>query len=160
MKKIGIGVILGFILVSILFYRFYVAIHAERWAAEQEAAVKAIRQSDLLKVNKVYPFVGEQSYMVVSGNDEDGRDLMVWIGDDGLHSEYMDDNVSASELKSRILQQHPEKRIVRIQPGKLGREYVWEVFYLKKENKGDRYYYDFYRLSDGSLVETYTLSRR
>ncbi len=43
-------------------------------------------------------------------------------------------------------------------PGKLGNEYVWEVFYKKKENSGTRYFYDYYKFKDGHYMDTYRLS--
>ena len=57
-----------------------------------------------------------------------------------------------------MLKKGAEIEIERVMPGKLGNDYVWEVFYKKKENSGTRYFYDYYKFKDGLYMDTYRLS--
>lgn len=153
--SIGIGV-LG--LLALFGYRFYDTIQAPHWAALANAKQQATERLELREVRSVERFIGDQPYSVVFGTDANGEDVIVWIWADGSHAERQDAGLSREEVQSLAASENPAKRFLRLTPGKLGEEYVWEVYYSLDTPDGPRKFYDFYRFSDGTKLETYRLT--
>lgn len=145
--------------VAIFGNRFYNTVQTPYWTALASAEAKALEALDLNSIVAVERFVGDRPYSVVFatyGNPEE--EVVVWLWDDQHHMERQEDGVTQEAVKEMTLAENPEKRLLRIVPGKLNGEYVWEVFYELTDNGRPRKYYDYYRFADGRKLESYRLS--
>ncbi len=160
MKKWIIYSVLGVIIICSGLYMFYAAIQQDRWEEEQAAIVKARNESSLQAVKKVDKFVGQKTYMVIYGTNADDEDIIVWVGEENeVHESLASSGANENELKSLMMSRYDEPNILRMTPGKLDQVWVWEVFYTLEKDGEARYYYDFYRFSNGEYLRTYRLSR-
>lgn len=158
--KIGLAVAAGLALLLWLAYRFFVSIHAEEWRKEADAVRLALEQTPLTKAERVQPFNFDVPYHIVEGIDEAGRAMLVWVGATGIHAEYADSGITAEEARQKTMERAGDADVLRVKPGKMGDTLVWEVFYRRPENGGNRYYYDYYEFKTGEPVDTWTLSAR
>lgn len=163
---------LMFMVISIVHH----ALHGDLWDEEELAIRAAYAQSDIKQVNEVQPFNFEGSYMIVFGEDEVGEQMIVWVAmssDESLEAETIEDTTHmtapqvvhqayASEgynrnlLRLKMRETLPEVDVIKMTPGKYNDEWVWEVLY-RKAPKEKRTYYDYYRFSDGALLQTLTM---
>ncbi|HEY0827631.1 MAG TPA: hypothetical protein VGE40_06020, partial [Bacilli bacterium] len=67
--------------------------------------------------------------------------------------------ISKQQVEVKVLRQEPKADLIRIVPGTLNNDYVWEAFYKKLEKDGTRYYYTYYKFTDGQHIDTYKLSK-
>ncbi|HZG85284.1 hypothetical protein [Paenibacillus sp.] len=165
-RKLGLRTILaaGLLLaVGALFgSRFYGTVQEPYWDVVERAESRAMEELQFAAVTSVERFVGDQPITVVTGVYGEGEErtpVIAWLwGEDGAHVERLDAGVAREELKARVLRERPEARLLRIAPGKLGEEYVWEVYYEVQEDEASRKYYEYYRFRDGAKLETYRLA--
>jgi uncharacterized protein YpmB len=156
--KFIVSAVFGTALILTLIIFFYNTLQASTWSEQTQAVQIAYEKTILAKASKVETFAGEQPYDIIYGEDKLGQKLIVWVGPAGTHTEYEADGISRDEVNQKVLRNDPTVQIVRTMPGKLFDDYVWEVFYKKPEEGRERYYYDFYLFTDGSLLDTYQLS--
>lgn len=150
---------LGIILVLLLIHFFYQSIQSSQSKELTDAVRQAKAQSALVTSDLVETYIGEKVYWVVSGQDKDGKNMIVWVSKDEVHAEFAGDGISRTALKQKILQFDPQARIIRITPGRLKEDYVWEVYYQKQGESGKRHFYGYYNFADGALIDTYRLSK-
>lgn len=158
MKKsiwITVGIVVFFVILIMWFYYTAKDGFAE---AENEAIEWALELTTLSEVGHVEFFAGETSYTVVFGNNSDGEQLVVWVGDEIIHEEKASDGVSKSTIRQQVIERQGPVSFVRTTPGRLGELWVWEVFYKKQESDGTRHYYDYYNFTNGDWLDTYRLS--
>ncbi|WJH34171.1 DUF5590 domain-containing protein [Paenibacillus sp. CC-CFT747] len=146
------------LLLGIAGYRFYTIIQTDTWKEEDTAIQKAKEKAGLVTTDKVEPFVGDRPYMIVSGDNAEGKKLIVWVSETEVHSELADNGMAREAARQKVLQAKPEAEIMRITPGKLENTYCWQVFYKAEKDGKKRLYYDYYQFKDGSLLDTWTLS--
>jgi uncharacterized protein YpmB len=159
MKKRFVFVVLFVAATSvILLSRFYIGIQDKHWKEEAAAVKIAYEKSVLVKADQVRPFYGDKPYQVITGQDKLGQKVIVWVADDEVHAEMAADGVNSDRIKEAVLKKAPDASILRIMPGKKGGQLVWEAFYKRKEDAGERYYYDYYAFKDGAPIDTYKLS--
>lgn len=149
------------IVVTLFFFLqfFYRHVQAGAWS-EQDAAVRtAYEQTILASAERVEPFVGDKPYEIVFGADKLGQPVIVWVGEGDVHTEYVADGTSKEAIEHKLRELNPQATLMRLVPGKLLDEYAWEAFFKQKEDDGvTRYYYKYFRFSDGELLDTYYLS--
>ena len=102
-------------------------------------------------------FAGESAYVVVFGDSIEEEPILVWVGEDELHEEKAADGVNKSDIRNMFKERHGTVEVLRITPGKLGDVYVWEAYFKKMEEKGQRRYYEYYQFSTGEWLDTYQL---
>jgi uncharacterized protein YpmB len=149
---------LGLVMLILLLVRFYYGVQHEHWQEEADAARTATAKADLTKVDSVQTFNGESDYRVVTGTDASGEKVIVWITGDEAHVEKASAGIAPEQAKAELLKRSPGATLLRAVPGKLRDDYVWELFYKKAEPEGERYYYDYVKFADGSLIDTWRLS--
>jgi uncharacterized protein YpmB len=141
-----------------LLCRFYYGVQHAHWQ-ERNAARAAAAQAGLVRIDDVQWFNGEADYRIVTGSDAQGEKLIVWLGPDGTHIEKASAGIDAAKARADLLKRAPDAEVLRIVPGKLHGEYVWELFYRRPEaSGGERYYYDYVKFADGAYIDTYRLS--
>lgn len=135
----------------------YQSIMNSEWKARNQALHWAYELTDLRQSEQVEFFAFAESYIVVSGKDEEGRDMIVWVGDEIIHQEYTDNGIGRNNIRIAVNEANPNNQIIRITPGKYKNDWAWEVHYEREEAGGVRQYYDFYRFTDGELLNTLTM---
>jgi uncharacterized protein YpmB len=158
MKK-WIWSIVGLVICLLVFLSWlYFSAKGEFDAAERKAIKWTLQLTSMTEVDHVEFFAGATNYTIVFGDNSDGDKLVVWVSDEQIHEEKASDGVARSTIRKQVVDRQGAVSFVHITPGKLGEQWVWEVFYKKKENDGTRHYYDYYTFADGEWLDTYTLS--
>lgn len=104
-------------------------------------------------------YVGDRDYHIVTGVTQYGTETLVWINDSGHRELAAASGRSRSDIYE-LAAKDASRTIVRVSPAVWNGEYAWEVFYSKEDDSGKRFFYDFYKFSNGELLETYKLSKR
>lgn len=163
---------LGITVVLLLLFglsQFYAYIMKDQWNERSEAKELARARAGLTEVTKAQKSVWNENeiYWVLTGKNEAGTDLMVWVrftlegkpagGDNDLYAEELSNGTSEEKMRGIIAAQLPDITIERLLPGVYNGEYAWQLFY----KKDGRFYYSFYRFKDGSAIgEGYSLPNR
>lgn len=150
----------SFALLLLLAGWFYWAIQEPFWLERKEARDIILQQSSMVKIHQIHPFIEEETHYAATGEDEEGRLMVVWLSDGNIDEAYLEDHVPPTIIRQRLLNEHPEAEIIRIVPGLFEKERAWEVFYKVPEEEGHRYCYAYYRFEDGEKLDTYRLSVR
>lgn len=152
---LGIFIILT---LSVVLSRFYLNVQNEHWEAKRQAVETAYEKSILAKATNVDFFYGDEPVQIVYGEDKLGQGVIVWVSDKDIHTEMTAEAFTEIQVREAVIKKNAEVEIERVIPGKLGSDFVWEVFYKKSENNRTRYFYDYYKFKDGQYMDTYRLS--
>lgn len=154
---LGVGIFL-LLLVGVVF--FYGFVMKDQWKERDAAAEVAKARAGLTQVQRAQKSVWDENsiYWVLTGKNDAGTELMVWVrfttegkvaeGDNTVFSEEVSKGTSEEKIRSIIAAQLPDITIERLLPGVYNGEYAWQLFYKQE----DRYYYQFYRFSDGNPI--------
>ncbi|WP_379129302.1 DUF5590 domain-containing protein [Paenibacillus sp. sgz500958] len=172
MRKRRKWILLGFGVALLLLFvlsRFYAFIMDDQWEEQSLAMKAAYSLTDLTEVDKVQKSVWDENsiFWVLTGKDKAGTGMMVWVrftvdgkvaeGNGAVYGMPVSSGTSEKKIRSIIAQDLPGISIERLLPGAYNGEYAWQLFY----KKGGRYYYRFYRFSDGtSIGDGYKLPNR
>jgi uncharacterized protein YpmB len=157
-KKLIGGAVLAVFALLLGLYIFADSIIAKEWDDKREAVRRAYKESMLVKADRVEPFVGAEPYIIVFGQDKLGKKMIVWVSETSIHSEYEADGITADGVTEKVKASAPDTKIMRITPGTLEEDYVWEVYYQRKQEDGKTgSFYEYYRFSDGTYLDTYRL---
>ena len=163
---------LGISLVLLLLFglsQFYAYIMKDQWNERSAAKEIARARAGLTEVSKAQKSVWDENsiYWVLTGKNDAGTKMMVWVqftkegkpaeGENNLYAEELGKGTSESQIRDIIAAQLPGITIKRLLPGVYNGEYAWQLFY----KQDGRYYYSFYRFTDGSAIgEGYSLPNR
>jgi uncharacterized protein YpmB len=172
LKKRRKWILLGSALILLLLFglnQFYAYIMKDQWDQRSAAKDVARTRAGLTEVSKAQKSVWDENsvYWVLTGKNGAGTDIMVWVrftvdgkvaeGDNAVYGEELSKGTSEQKIRAIITAQLPGITIERLLPGVYNGEYAWQLFY----EQGDRYYYRFYRFSDGTAIgEGYSLPNR
>jgi uncharacterized protein YpmB len=158
-RNIVIGI---FILATLLFVfnRFYLSVQNKYWNDTTAAVELAYEKSIMTKATKVESFHGDESFHIIFGEDKIGQQLIAWVSEqEEVHTEMVDEAYKEAQLREDMKAKEPDAELLRVLPGKMGDQLVWEVFYKKQEAaSGERYYYDYYQFNTGTYIDTWRLS--
>lgn len=158
-KRFFLIFVTALLLIIIFLTLFYRDVQKDHFADMNRAAQLAREQMKLTTVTRVEPAFGDGAYHIVFGVNEEEVPLVIWVSDQDLHAEPALDAFTENQVREAVLGKEPNAQIQRILPNKIEGEYVWEAFYKKKTETGEtKYFYDFYRFSDGAYIDTYRLS--
>lgn len=138
-------------------FLFLNTITSGNWQEERDAVKAAFADTMLAKADKVEPFVGHEPYMIVFGEDKIGHKMIVWVSQDERHAAYESEGISKEAVTAKVTAADSANKVIRATPGKLDAEYVWEVYYERAQEDGVHRFYDYYRFSDGALLDTLRL---
>lgn len=159
MKKSYIwGAVITLIVLIIGTFRFIDNVAADEWDEKRKAVDTAYRQTMMAKADKVEPFVGDQPYIIVFGEDKIGKKMIAWVSESDVHGEYASQGVSEQDVREKLAKSDPGADIIRVTPCKYGNAYCWEAYYKLSKNGKDSHYYRYYRFSDGEPLDTYNLN--
>lgn len=148
------------LLLVILIVWYYFRIQDPLWEERKEFRAKALKETDLVTVLSVDRFVTDETGVVVTGKKEDGNVMYVYFGDDETKTLDATDAITSEDAVQKVKEKHAQAIILRTMPGMWNEEWVWEVFYKVRTDKGMRHFYDYYRMTDGKWLETYRLAVR
>ncbi|GIP32433.1 DUF5590 domain-containing protein [Paenibacillus sp. J2TS4] len=157
-KRIVWGSIAAVILILFIAFRFYQAIQADLKQDKEHAVAVALQETRMEQVNRVEPFIGDKPYMVVYGLSDREEEMIVWVNEDEVLTKFGREGVDLETVRDKTAAKNPQLQILRVSAGKLQDVLVWEVFYKQKEEEGERHYYDYYRFTDGELLDTYRMT--
>lgn len=158
MKKIAAAVAAALVLLLVGAGFYYRAIQKDHYAQLEEARRAALEQTDMAVIEDMWRFAGDDVCYVAYGTDAEDRALYVWIRAGEAAAFPADSGIGGDEAAERTKQAAGDADILRVVPGMLDGEPVWEVFYEREEESGVRRYYDYYRFRDGTLVDTLRLN--
>jgi uncharacterized protein YpmB len=140
--------------------RFFNTVQEDEWKIQRSAVQTAYEKTILTKADKVESYVGDQPYTVIHGEDKIGQQMIVWVGKDNIYTQMAKDGITSDQAKQLVLERQPAAVVLRLMPGVLNGNLVWEAFYKiePEEAKSGRYYYDYYSFKDGTHIDTYRLS--
>lgn len=150
---IAIAVIAATIIVNLVYH----SIMDERWDEEWNIKNHVLANSELVDINDVHKFVWDGITWVVQGKDANGEQLIAWVTDDKVDVIRAADVWNETDVAAQFATDRPNAKLLRQQLGKINGTYAWEFFYSNVDNGSRRYYYDYYRLSDGKRIVTYNL---
>ncbi|WP_442601059.1 cell wall elongation regulator TseB-like domain-containing protein [Paenibacillus sp. KN14-4R] len=157
-KTVFISVIVLVTLVVIMYF-FYTRVQQNHFTDLSQAVQTAYEKTTMVTATRAEPSYGDDAYNIVFGDDKLGHPLIAWVSTQGVHTEFADNIFSEKQVRAKMLEKGASINILRILPNKLQGQYVWEVFYKQAiPNESDKYFYDYYKITDGSLVDTYRLS--
>ena len=137
---------------------YYQTVQSGYWKDRRAALERAFAETPLEKAAAVEPVGGEREAMAVFGTDAEGRDMIVLVIGEEILAVRADEGVSRNAVEVYWRQQYGEGKLIHVLPALYGGELAWEVFSLRPTDRGERYYYDYYRFSDGERIDTWTLS--
>lgn len=152
------GVLITIVVLIVALYKFVDTIIQGEWDEKKAAVEKAYQETMLAKAVRVEPYVGDTPYMIVYGEDRIGKPMIVWVSETAVYSEYEENGIGADDVASKLKQTDPATEIIRITPGRLSEDLVWEAYYKRELEGKAHHFYDYYRFSDGSHLDTYQLS--
>lgn len=158
-KKIIVAVLAALIVMLSAAGLYYRAIQRDHYDRIDQASQLALAQTDLTSIGKVERYAGDEVYYVVSGTDDGGQPLLVWVTDAKTTVQSAVYGITGDEAAERTRKQYGDGvHILRVVPGMLADEPVWEVYYERNEGDGIRRYYDYYRFQDGEKLDTWRLN--
>lgn len=159
MKKALIIALAALVVLLVAAGLYYHAIQRNHYDRIEQVSQLALAHTELAEIGKVERFAGEKVYYVVTGTDDAGHPLIVWVSDDEttVHSAVY--GITADDAVALAKRHHGEDVIIlRVVPGMLTGEPVWEVYYERDEGDGTRRFYDYYRYYDGMKLDTLRLN--
>lgn len=118
----------------------------------------AKEHASLTAINRIERYHGDEAFYVVFGEEDTGEAVIVFIPftDKDDENDLTIETVQQSEIISEeeVLKQWAKDcskcDLVKIVPGQLNEELVWEITYTDEQ---ERYVFDYVSLFDGKLYE-------
>jgi len=123
---------------------------------KRQAIHQALSEGGLTGVEYAEKYTWEQSYWVIRGKDADGEEWMLWLHDGEIFRQKLSEGYSEAQIRSHFAAQRPEAVPIRILPGWMADQPVWEIRYRKQADSEDQGM-DFYAFRDAKLIKTYDL---
>ncbi|ANB57041.1 hypothetical protein GFC29_1445 [Anoxybacillus sp. B7M1] len=158
MKKWGI---LCFVVLCIFFWQAASVYHTaigQKQSLMETARKRAIERVAFARIDQVYTYYGEKTYIVFMGDDRKGARKIVWVPEKS-------GSIVVKDAKSGITQEEAIKKLTaernpkKIVSAKLGMEKgvpLWELTYIDQNNRYSFYYLSF---KDGTFLKRYSFQQ-
>ncbi|SEP66802.1 Uncharacterized protein YpmB [Piscibacillus halophilus] len=151
---LGVGVIIFIVVLSVI----YNGVQNDKNAVYDEAIEQAFAETPINSVTSSSLFNGRQSYVVITGEDEEGNTLYVFVPqinseeEEDAEIKYVqsDEGLTENEMLEQWESNCEECDLDSIQLGVLNNRYVWEIIY---ERQG-RLYFQTFRFDNGELYDS------
>lgn len=152
----GAAVVICIVAAILIYYR---TIQLPVWADETKAAAAAAESSGVTEIDQIYKHVWDSEAWIVEGKNEADEALYVWVDAEGktIASRKASESAAKDRIVSVFRQSHPDASVIRVEPGLLKSEPVWEVYYSTGASPA-KYHYSFYSFDDGTFVDEYHLT--
>ncbi|MBP2241345.1 uncharacterized protein YpmB [Cytobacillus eiseniae] len=145
MKKIII--ILVIIIVIVLFSGVIIYQNALKpvKTAEDKAFQRALNETELTVAEDFHLYNGQETYYVVTGKNENGKDIYVWIPEKegSIIVRKQSDGVTEQEAIAKLLEEKNPMEIISVRLGMEKQIPLWEIYYRSDGNLINYYYVDF-----------------
>ncbi len=152
-KKIAVAVLIFLVLIALLIW-VYNLVQAKHWQEQNHAENLARQKAGLVHEDAVDWFSGDGSYIIVFGRDRNNQKMIVWVGNNELHKEAAKDGLSKADVVGKVSRAYPGAVMIHAVPGKYVGDYVWEAYFKVTKQGKTNYYYQYYKFSDGELLDT------
>jgi len=119
-----------------------------------------LEQTSITEIVKVERYHGEKPYHIVYGKTEDGEERIIFYPLQGkkknITSISMKDMLSRDEILSLWSSNCNNCQFVKITPGIISEDIVWELTYYDQNN---RYSIDYLSIDDGTVYEQYRMRK-
>jgi uncharacterized protein YpmB len=151
--------ILLFIVVAVLTGGIYLyhTIETSKTAGYSEAENKALKETDLVKIDLIERFDGKKSYYILSGETKDGEKEMAFMPLNEKKKKKTN-LINESEIIPResIIEKWSEScsscKFIKIAPAMVNQKALWELTYV---DESERYTMDYLSIYDGSRYEQF-----
>jgi uncharacterized protein YpmB len=140
-----------------LFADAYHAAISSKEESEQKAIERAKEEGDLTTIIDVDTYRGNETYVVVIGENEEHEKMVVWVpekGDD-IEVKPLSAGISEKEALAILKTEYSPKKVIS---AKLGMEKgipLWEITYIDEQ---DRYSFYYVRFEDGAFIKRYSFT--
>ncbi|MBY6035725.1 DUF5590 domain-containing protein [Fictibacillus nanhaiensis] len=158
MGKKWILIVVGLLIIaSWQVYYLYNGVHAKPQENEAKAAEIAKKEKNLVSVTNVEHFYKNETYYVVEGKNDNGTDMIVWVGEDqDVFSEIAKKGLTKEQMIDYVKKNHNAKKIIDSRLGMEDEIPLWEVVFIDDQNRYTYYYgyfetgkrYEIYRLKE------------
>lgn len=150
-------VIAGFVVFVIVSFVLYIrAADSDYRSAENRAIAYAKQQAGLVGIDAVDLHAWEEKVWIVTGEDADGEQWMVWERQSEYVKLKVSENVSEARMIAMFAEAHGGEKPNRILPAWFQGSPAWEIRYWS-ETGGRHEAIDFYAFKDGARLKTYEL---
>lgn len=150
-------IIAGFLLFIIVSFVLYIrSADSGHRHAEKKAYQIAQNQGGLAEVSKASIHTWDETVWVVSGEDEEGQEWMVWEREQELVKKKVSENVSEQQMLELFATGNAGRKALRILPGWFRGQPVWEIRSRNEPNDGHQLI-EFYSFESGTKLRTYWL---
>ncbi|MCR8660252.1 hypothetical protein [Paenibacillus endoradicis] len=150
--------ILFLILITVLLVMFYRSIQMDRWNEKAAVRISLQEQYDLSTESYLEKYIWEEQYWILLAKTWNGQEqYAVWQDNNILTSVNTDAIVSSEVILQRLQSSNPAAQNITIEEAYLSGQLAWEVHY--SENASDYTIYAFYAMSDGKLINEYTIPK-
>lgn len=153
-KVIWSIVVLLLIGIGALVYSIYAGDHYKQ-NAKEKAITEAAKTANLKETTDFYLYNGNEKWYVVTGINEDGKKIGVWIPDNKKKESKVLSLSEGLTEKEAINLVKEKKKVKKIMAANLGMEKgnpLWEIIY---KNNDDLYGYYYLNFKTGDLIRNY-----
>lgn len=115
---------------------------------------------EMAVIDDLYKHVWEATTWVAHGWNEEETELYIFLNEENnmLHRITADQVMPQDQFRTKWQSEHDGSSIIRVMPGIMRDQPVWEVYYKEPENGKERFKYQFYTFDlQPQVLETYTL---
>ena len=151
--------IIGILIYSVYLY-YSILNHKETGLQKSEQII--LEQTKLISVDKVERFHGDTSYHVITGRAKDGDTYFAFLPITNNHKKQKitlinhANIISQSQIKDHWLKSCQTCHFIRISPGLIDDQPVWEITY---KDQSLRYVFDYLSMYDGKSIEQFRFKR-
>jgi Uncharacterized protein conserved in bacteria len=137
---------------------YYNTIQQPFWDSERPIRKQAKEAAGLTEVSSITKQVWDTTSWIVKGENDADEEIYVWLigPEKNVQVVKATEGTDKAAVKQAVMAAKPDADIIRIQPGTLNGQLVWEVYYSQGSNP-EKYSYDFYDFRTGKYVTEYHL---
>ncbi len=153
-------IILVILVIALMFegYRIYNQLQSTQASNVSIAIKRALEETNLTKANQSYYFTGPKSYHVIEGINEENNPIFVYVGEDEeekIVQVGVEEGVTREEIERLTMVSYPDGEVLRVNPGILNNQFIWEV--LSRSKADEKLQYIFYDFHSGAQMKSFKL---
>ncbi|HLR66299.1 cell wall elongation regulator TseB-like domain-containing protein [Virgibacillus alimentarius] len=159
--KWGFWILCLFLLVGLIYSIYlYHSIQKSKVAGFAETKEKILEETDLVSIDEIERFNGEQAFHILFGKTEEGKNKIVFFPLKKKEKKVKIIDKSKIVPKEKILNQWNSEckdcKMIKIKPAMVKDKPLWELTYI---DSTDRYALDYLSIYDGSHYEQYRFKK-
>lgn len=152
-KLILASIVMAIVLLIALagFIQVYQSAMSQKNSGHDQAIDQATGQTELKNAESIHTFNGLEQYFVVSGKNENNKNVYVWVPEDSKKKPVLklaSEGISEKEALEIVNREQNPQKIISAQLGMEKNVPFWEIKYIDDQN---RYTYDFVNFTNGEI---------